>query len=68
MRDSQHEVSNDDEQGNEKERDGRARGKVTSLNAHGEGERGERLRGVEWPAGGENVNDSHVSESEDKAK
>src|SRR5713101_9090235 len=65
---AQHEVGDDDQQGDEKERDGGAGGKVAPLDAESEGEGGESLRGVERPAGGEDVDDGHVREGEDEAE
>src|SRR5712664_1755715 len=65
---AQHEVGDDDQQGDEKERDGGAGGKVTALDAESEGEGGECLRGVEGTAGGEDVDDGHVREGEDEAE
>src|SRR5437879_5069406 len=64
--DAQHEVGEDYEERNEEEGDGRACGEVAALNAQREGERGKGLRGVEGAAGGEDVDDGHVRECEDK--
>src|SRR5713101_8677498 len=65
---AQHEVGDDDQQGNEKKGDGRAGGKVAPLDAKSEGKGRERLRGVERPAGGEDVDDGHIGEGKDEAK
>src|SRR5258707_14454584 len=65
---AQHEISDDNEQRNEKERDGGAGGKVTALDAESEGEGGECLRGVEGTAGGEDGEDGHVREGGDEAE
>src|SRR6266851_5152832 len=65
---AQHEIGDDHQQGNEKERDRGAGSKIAALNAEGESQRGKRLRGVKRAAGGEDVDDGHVSESEDEAE
>src|SRR6266571_79385 len=68
MSNAQHEISNEHQQRDEKERDGGASGEIASLNTEGEGKRGEGLRGVKRAAGGEDVDDSHISKGEDEAK
>src|SRR5258707_7070410 len=65
---AQHEISDDNEQRNEEQRDGGAGGKVTALDAESEGEGGECLRGVEGTAGGEDVDDGHVREGGDEGE
>src|SRR5436189_5610360 len=68
MSDAQHEISNDHQQRDKKERDGGASGKIASLNAESEGKRGESLCGVKWAASGEDVDDGHVGKREDEAE
>src|SRR5579859_452307 len=68
MSDAQHEIGDDHEQRDEKERDGGTGGKIAPLNAEGEGEGRERLRRVKRAAGREDVHDGHVREGEDEAE
>src|SRR6266702_6200322 len=68
MSNAQHEISNEHQQRDEKERDGGAGGEIASLNTEGEGERGESLCGVKRAASGEDVDDSHIGKGEDEAK
>src|ERR1700694_638995 len=68
MSNAQHEIGKDHQQRHKEERDRGACGEVAALNAHGKRQRRQGLRGVERPAGGENVNDGHVGEREDESE
>src|SRR5260370_7339981 len=68
MSNTQHEISNDHQQRDEEEGDGGASGEIASLNAEGEGKRGESLCGVKRAASGEDVDDGHIGKGEDEAK
>src|SRR5260370_14078830 len=68
MSNTQHEISNDHQQRDEEEGDGGASGEIASVNAEGEGKRGESLCGVKRAASGEDVDDGHIGKGEDEAK
>src|SRR5713101_995804 len=68
MSDAQHEVGDDHQQRHKEERDRGARGEVAALNAQGKSQRRQGLRGVERPAGREDVDNGHVCEGKDEAE
>src|SRR6266568_405941 len=68
MSNAQHEISNEHQQRDEKERDGGTSGKIASLNAEGEGKRGKGLRGVKRAASREDIDDGHIGKGEDEAE
>src|SRR5260370_18756526 len=68
MSKAQHEISNEHQQRDEEQRDGGASGEIASLNAEGEGKRGESLCGVKRAASGEDVDDGHIGKGEDEAE
>src|SRR6266567_5876163 len=68
MSDAQHEISNDHQQRDEKERNCGASGEIAPLNAEGEGKRGKSLGRVKRAASREDVDDGHISKGEDEAE
>src|SRR6266702_1834450 len=68
MSNAQHEISNEQQQWDEEERNCSASGEIASLNAEGEGKRGESLCGVKRAASRKDIDDGHIGKGEDEAE
>src|SRR5260370_5767457 len=68
MSHAQHEIGDDQEHRNKEERDRCTGREIAALNAKREGQGRQGLRGVEWTAGRQDINNRHIRERKNQAE